>query len=363
MRILVATGGTGGHIYPALSLVEALKKKDPSADFLFVGSTDRMEAQMIPSLGYNYKSIECRGMNGSVIEKGKAALLLVSAYLKCKRIVKEFKPDFAIGFGNYISVPVLLAAHNAKVCTMIHEQNSYAGKANRLLARYVDAIVGCYKENLDQFPPEKTRILGNPRASQAANAPFERNVLKEYGLDPLKKTAVIVMGSLGSQSVNEKMTDLLMRLQGKKYQVLYVTGKAEYEAFIKKFPGNDCVKVVPYIDGLKVLRNVDFAIVRGGATTAAEITALGLPSIIIPSPYVPNNHQVLNAKVLMDQGASFMIEEKDFTSQAVIAKMEEILLDDIKLENMSKAAKKCGYIHANEDIIKWIEELKGVQHG
>ena len=115
MRILIATGGTGGHIYPALSLVEALKKENPNHEFLFVGSTDRMEAQMIPSLGYNYKSIECKGLNGSLIEKGKAVVMLLGAYLNCRKIVKNFKPDFAIGFGNYISVPVLLAAHHAHV--------------------------------------------------------------------------------------------------------------------------------------------------------------------------------------------------------------------------------------------------------
>ncbi len=363
MRILIATGGTGGHIYPALSLVEALKKENSKHEFLFVGSTDRMEAQMIPALGYRYRSINCKGLNGSLLDKGKAALMLMNAYFHCRKIVKDFKPDLAIGFGNYISVPILLAAHHAKVTTMIHEQNSYAGKANRFLAKYMDAIVGCYDENLKQFPQEKTRILGNPRASEAALMMKDRSVLKEVGLDPKKKSVVIVMGSLGSESVNEKMIEMLNQLKNKRYQVLYVTGKASYDSFIQKFKGNECVHVVPYIDGLKVMRNVDFTIARGGATTAAEITALGLPSIIIPSPYVPNNHQVLNAKVLMEKGASFMIEEKDLTPEFVISKMEEILLDEQKFHAMSEAALKCGFTHASEDMIRWIKELKGDYHG
>ena len=356
MRVLIATGGTGGHIYPALALADAMKEKDPQTEILFVGTAERMESTEIPKAGYAFEAIKAKGLNGSALAKVQAVMQLAQAYFACRKIVRQFRPDYAIGFGNYISAPVILAAHFAHVPTMLHEQNSYAGKANRFLAKYADQIVGCYPENLDQFPPQKTRILGNPRASVAARAQRDPNVVRQLGLDPARPLVVVVMGSLGSESVNAVMVIALKQMAGQSYQVLYVTGRAAYEEVRAQHLECANIKVVPYIDGVKVMVNADLAVVRGGATTAAEITVLGLPAIIIPSPYVPNNHQVLNAKALQSAGAALMIEEKDLTEGEITAKIESVVFDPIRLESMRTAAKRLGHPDASEQIYNWIQQ-------
>ncbi len=358
MRYLIATGGTGGHIYPALALIDEIKNYDTDCSVVFMGSTSRMEAQVIVEYGYDFIGIDVDSSHQGLMQKISYLLKMGKAYSKSKAVIKEFKPDIVIGFGNYISVPVIMAAHHLKIPTMIHEQNSYAGKANRFLARYVDAIVGCYQENLEQFNKEKTRIFGNPRATVAVRTKKNHHVLTDLGLNLKQPLVVIVMGSLGSQSVNEVMKDALIDMQNKAYQVLYVTGKNHYENFTENMQFSKNIKIVDYIQGLEVMVNADLCVVRGGATTAAEITALGMPSIIIPSPYVPNNHQVRNALALQNQGASIMIEEKDLSKEIIIEKIEEILNSPILKESMKLNAKKLSKEHACEDIYAWIKKLK-----
>lgn len=358
MKVILATGGTGGHIYPAMALADEILKQDADSKVLFVGSKSRMEAREIPKAGYRFYPLNIVSSSGSVFNKVASVISMFSCTLDCIQLMKKEKPDAVIGFGNYISMPVILAAHQQKILTVLHEQNSYAGKANRFLARYADAIVGCYKENLEQFPKEKTKILGNPRATLAADTLENDTVIQELGLDPSKKLVVIVMGSLGSESVNGVMKNALHQMKNKDYQILYVTGRNHYDDFTKDWQASSNIKIVPYIDGCKVMINADLCVVRGGATTAAEVTAMEMPCIIIPSPYVPNNHQVKNALALQNEGAAFMIEEKDLTEQAIINKIEEILYNNNQLNEMAKAAGRLSKKHASKDILSWINELK-----
>ncbi|MEG0076852.1 undecaprenyldiphospho-muramoylpentapeptide beta-N-acetylglucosaminyltransferase [Anaerorhabdus sp.] len=359
MRIVIATGGTGGHIYPALSLAKAMKEEDPATEFLFIGSTNRMEATEIPNAGYAYEGIDVVGMNGSLLSKVKAFYLLKKAEKKCKLILQTFKPDVVIGFGNYISVPVLWAANSLNIPTMIHEQNSYAGKANKMLAKSVNAVVGCYEENLNQFPPQKTKILGNPRATEAAKINKDKSILKKVGCSDELPLVVIVMGSLGSESVNKVLKEACRLMVGKDYQALVVTGKKGYDDFIQSFSSTERIHVVPYIDGIEVMCLADLVVVRGGATTSAEITALGLPSIIIPSPYVPNNHQVMNALALQNKNAAIMIEEKDLNAKILVNKIDEVLSNKELQQEMSRQAKQLGKPNASPDMIQWILDLVG----
>ncbi|SJZ98548.1 undecaprenyldiphospho-muramoylpentapeptide beta-N-acetylglucosaminyltransferase [Anaerorhabdus furcosa] len=359
MRIVIATGGTGGHIYPALSLAKAIKEEDPSAEFLFIGSTNRMEATEIPNAGYKYQGIDVIGMNGSILSKIKAFYLLKKAEKKCKTILETAKPDIVIGFGNYISVPVCWAAKSLGIPVMLHEQNSYAGKANKMLAKSADAVVGCYEENLSQFPSQKTRILGNPRASEAAKMIQDKTILKKYGLVDNLPLVVIVMGSLGSESVNKVLKQASKRMDGKNYQALVVTGKKGYDEFIESCKSTGHVHIVPYIEGIEVMCLASLVVVRGGATTSAEITALGLPSIIIPSPYVPNNHQVMNALALQNKNAAIMIEEKDLTAENLVEKIDEILSNEALQKEMSLHAKELGKPNASHDMMEWIKDLVG----
>lgn len=359
MRIVIATGGTGGHIYPALSLADTIKKKKKNTEILFIGSNNRMESKEIPQAGYQFRGIDVIGMNGTIYSKIKALTLIKKAENECKKILKDFHPDIVIGFGNYISVPVIMAACQLKIPTMIHEQNSYAGKANKMLSKKVDAIVGSYKENLKQFPLKKTRILGNPRASEASVIEKDEKFIKSFDLSPDLPLAIFVMGSLGSTSVNQILKLVCEKMNGKNYQAIVVTGKQGYDEFITSFQNSENVKVVPYIDGLNAMKNATVVVARGGATTSAEITAMGIPAILIPSPYVPNNHQVCNALALQNENAAIMIEEKDLTADFLIEKLEKVLYDCNLQKEMMTNAKKLAKPNASQDILQWIEQLIG----
>lgn len=354
MRVIIATGGSGGHIYPALALAdEIMKNKDNK--ILFVGSNKKMEHTVIPELGYDFFGMEVQGMNGNIFDKLTSAAKIGASYFKCRKLIRDFKPDLVIGFGNYISVPITLAASSLKVPTMLHEQNSYAGKANKFLASKVDLVVGCYEENIKDFGNAKTKILGNPRASQAKNTIKDKSVLNTFDLNPEMKTIVCFMGSLGSETVNKVLEEAGETLDNKEYQTIIVTGKKHFDTFAYK--GGKNVKVVPYIDGLKVMAACDACVIRAGATTAAEITVLGLPSIMIPSPYVPNNHQYYNALALANKNASILLEEKDLSVASLIDKMDLLMNNDELRNEMSKNAMLLGTPNASEDILKEIEGL------
>lgn len=356
MKIVIATGGTGGHIYPALSLADALLENKDN-DVLFIGSSTRMESKEIPEKGYNFKGLNVIGTNGGLTNKVKSVLLLVKARSECIKILKDYKPDVVIGFGNYISVPVILAAKKLGIKTMIHEQNSVAGKANVFLSRFVDGIIGSYNENLNQFDNSKTRIFGNPRASESSKIDKDVNMYNELGLDENKSLVLIVMGSLGSESVNKVLEEYCDIVSEIDYQVLIVTGKKQFDDF--KFKGNEFIKVVPYIDGLKVMKLSDLVVMRSGATTCAEVSALGKASITIPSPYVPNNHQYINAKTLEKLNSTIVIEESNLTASLLKETIDKLMNNEELRNNMSYNALKAGKVNASEDIIKWIKELVG----
>lgn len=359
MRMLIATGGTGGHIYPALALADAAKERYKDIDILFVGNDDRMEAVEVPAHGYAFTGLHASGLTGNILKKAKAILLMTSCYRKARSIINTFKPDIVIGFGGYVSAPVMLAAHHKKIKTMIHEQNSVVGVSNKIVAKYMDAIVICYDKCFAQLSSKKTRLLGNPRATNAVSTAFDKAYYESFGFDMKKPLILVVMGSLGSTSVNEIMKDALPTMD-KKYQILFVTGKQNYKE-IKKSIQVAHVKVIDYVKQLDIMPHVDLLIARAGATTAAEITALGTPSILIPSPYVAHNHQFYNASVLVEKKAAFMIEEKDLNKDSLRCKIERIMKDDELRKTMHEQALALGKPQASKDILDWCEEMKKVK--
>ena len=352
MKIAIVAGGTGGHIYPALTLADALKNK--GHELVFIGSNDRMEKDVIPDRGYEYIGLDVYTTRGSIIQKVKSLLSMVSAYFKCLKILKGF--DMAIGFGNYISIPVMLSAIRLKLKTIIHEQNSFVGRANRLLDKRVDLVIGSYNENLDQFSNPNTKILGNPQSSKALNIKKDRKIIEDLGLDPDKKTIVIFMGSLGSSSVNEILIDYF-KMMDDSYQVVFSTGKSHYDDVVSKVEAKDNLKIFERIDGINVLNNSDLLVSRAGATTITEICALGKPAILIPSPFVPNNHQYYNGKALVDIDAAIMIEEKDLSSKRLNDEINKLIHDEHRLKQLGNNAKKLNNPNVLDDIIEEIERL------
>lgn len=352
MKITMVAGGTGGHIYPALTLADGLTAK--GHEVAFIGSADRMEHKIIPEHGYCYTAIEVLSTRGSLLNKAKSLLSLIRAYFACLTLLKG--QDLVIGFGNYISVPVALAARHLGLKLVLHEQNSFVGRANRFLEKYADLVIGSYQENLQQFHNPHTLILGNPQSSKVYGVRKTPAVLKEMGLDPEKKTVVIFMGSLGSDTVNSVLMDYFKELDGS-YQVIYATGSSNYELVKQTVPETAYLKIFERINGIEVMANADLLVSRAGATTLAEVTALGVAAILIPSPYVPNNHQFYNGMALCKQNAAMMIEEKDLSVPELKLRIAELLMDDDKRRMLAENAGKMANRQVLEDIIKEIEKL------
>lgn len=352
MRIIFATGGTGGHLYPAIALMRYLEKKYENVECLFVGTTNRLEATVIPQLGYNYKGVHVLGLTGSIPKKMKAVGVFVNSLRHTRKIVKDFKPDLVIGFGGYVSASIVLSASMLGVKTMIHEQNSIIGLANKMLINKVDKIICCYELAYEKFPKEKTYLLGNPRATEVFNATKNPDILKQYNLDPMKKTVLVVMGSLGSASVNKILINVLKQIANEEYQLIYVTGKNNFESF-KDSIGNlsDNVKLVPYIDDMPSLLQVcDLVVSRAGASTLAELTAIGSAMILIPSPYVASNHQEFNALELVNKKAALMIRENELTSEKLLNEINHLIKNPILIEELKQNALKLGKIDACQTI-------------
>ena len=351
-KVYIATGGTGGHINPALALADILKKQYPDCQITFFGSSNRMEADVIPAHGYPFHGMKMSGMNGGVTAKLKSLFSLLAAERQCRKLLKQERPDICIGFGNYISVPLIMAAHKLHLPTMIHEQNSFAGKANKMLSRYADAAVGCYDENQSSFVAERFRNLGNPEATLAVEKETA-DLYGQYGLDRNKPLVFFMMGSLGSETVSA-VIDRTCALLPDDLQVLIAAGKENPYRFTAK---RDNIRIESYVDGASALKLADLSVTRAGATTICEITALGVPSILVPSPYVPNNHQVFNAMKLVDKNAARMIEEKDLTPEKLAETIVELINDPQAREAMKVNAAEQGKPAAAYEMIKWMEEL------
>ncbi len=355
LRVIISAGGTGGHIYPALAILRKIQEKEPNSEFLYIGTHNRMEKDIVPKEGIPFRSIEVYGFNRKQLWKnGQVLWCLWKAKKKCKKWMKEFKPDIVIGVGGYVTVPVLKAAQELGIKTFLHEQNSVAGKANLMLAKKTDLIGVSFASSKSSFPKGKTVFTGNPCSEDALlKKPMKR---EELGLSNDKKLILMVMGSLGATTVNQVLVEFL-KDANHRYQYLFVTGKTDYEDISKEsFPEN--VKVVPYLDNMtRIMSQVDLMITRAGASTLSEIMALKVPSILIPSPYVPNNHQYKNAMDLVSSHAALLLEEKELTKETLADKIEEVLLSSKKQEEMKENLSHMGVSNSATLIYEEIQKL------
>lgn len=336
MKIILTAGGTGGHIYPALGVIEELKK-DKNNQFLYIGTKDRMESTIVPSLDIKYESLEVYGLTRNIKRNIKNVKCIISSYKKAKKIISEFKPDYVIGFGGYVTYPVIMAAHKLKVKTAIHEQNKIPGKTNKLLSKYADITFISFRESKDYFK-NKVVYSGNPCGQKAIT--IEAHDKTKLGFSKNKKLILIVMGSLGSEVINEKLKDFLSNYNDDNSEILFVTGKASYNDF-KDVKVSSKVKVVPFYNELSGLMKVaDLIISRAGASTISEILSLNLPSILIPSPYVANNHQYYNAKDLSDKGLSIILEQENLTTITLKNAINECFANENKMKEKLKQVPK-----------------------
>ncbi len=348
----MVTGGTGGHIYPALALADYIKEHK-GYEVTFVGNEDRMEATLIPNQGYAFYGLKTSGLAGSVFSKIKAVLQSVRAISKAKQLLKKENPDVIVAFGGYVSLPVCIAAKKLHKKVILHEQNSIAGKANKMASAYADCVIICYENARKDFPKNKVLLLGNPRATLASKHAFDQQAFAALGMDTSKPLGLIVMGSLGSSSVADRLKDMLPKIQ--EVNFLYVAGKNNVES-AKALEANN-VKVVDYVDQLAIIDAFDFVICRAGATTAAELAASGTLSILIPSPYVANNHQYYNAKAMVDDGYAFMIEEKNLDEKELRRDIDAYINEPVLVDEMKKAAIAHGFQDACANIVEVIEQI------
>ena len=356
MRVIVSAGGTGGHIYPAIAIINKIKEEEPKSEVLYIGTSDRMEKDLIPALGINYKEIKVSGLKRKLtLENIKVLYQFLNARSKCKKIIKEFDPDIVIGAGGYVTGPVIWAAKKLGKRTFIHEQNSVVGLSNKYLTKYADKIGVSFSSTLNEFPKDKVVLTGNPCSEKAIK--MKKANKETYKLDKNKKLVLIVMGSLGSRTVNDKIVSFLNDFKDKKYEVMFVTGNSYYEKVKKlKIPAN--VKIVPFIYEMPSLMKVtDLMVTRAGASTMSEITALNVPAIFIPSPYVTNNHQYKNAMDLVSQNAALILEEKDLNSENLIKLIDDTLSNKEEYTKIKNNLKKLGIKDSAERIY---EVLKGM---
>lgn len=364
IHILVSGGGTGGHIFPAVSIANALKEKMPDSEILFVGAEGRMEMERVPAAGYKIKGLPIQGFNrANKLANIKVLFRLFKSLLMARSIVKEFKPDVAVGVGGYASGAALWAASSLNVPSLIQEQNSYAGVTNKLLAKKVSKICVAY-DNMERFfPADKIIKTGNPVRQNLCAQVDKELAYKEFGFDPNKKTIVVIGGSLGARTVNNSLLAGVRKLAAEQdVQVLWQTGKIyidEMKAKISDLPADSGVVVTDFISRMDYAYAVaDLVVSRAGASSISELCLLGKPVILVPSPNVAEDHQTKNALALSTKDAAILIHDKDAVAQLVDTALLTIR-DEAKLkslsENISKLAEKDSANRIADEVIKLIK--------
>ena len=360
MRIIFSGGGTGGHIYPALTLIDTIKNKLPDTNFLYVGTEKGMESDIVPKTGINFSAMKLEGglERHFTLENFKRAANAIFSIKRAGKIIDEFKPDVVVGTGGYVCGPILLAASLKNIPTLIQEQNAVAGITNKILSNFVTKIAVGSRQALKNFPAAKTVYTGNPIRAEVLTGKREDG-LREFNFSDDKPVILISGGSRGARSINNAMIDVLKHADNFNAQFLHVTGKGEFDSVTEKLgavPPN--VKVVPYLYNMPLaMAMADLAIFRAGATGLAELTARGVPAILIPYPYAAENHQEFNAMELVKVGAAKMILNKDLTSEILTAQIDELIKNPATLKEMAAASLSIGRPQAAAEIADLILSL------
>ncbi|WP_119789361.1 undecaprenyldiphospho-muramoylpentapeptide beta-N-acetylglucosaminyltransferase [Flavobacterium anhuiense] len=356
-KFILSGGGTGGHIYPAIAIANELKLQFPDAEFLFVGARDKMEMQKVPQAGYKIKGLWIAGLQRKLtLQNLMFPLKLASSLLESKRIIKKFKPDVVIGTGGFASGPLLQAAGSAGIPTVVQEQNSYPGITNKLLSKKANAICVAY-QNLERFfPKEKIVLTGNPVRQDLIDIESKRDeAVAFYGLDPNKKTLLVLGGSLGARRINQLIEKELQNFLSQDVQVIWQCGKLYFEEYKKYNQPN--VKVVDFIERMDfVYAASDVIISRAGASSVSELCIVGKPVIFIPSPNVAEDHQTKNAQAIVDAKGAILLKESELDSQFSIV-FEALLKDHGKQKQLSDNIKKLAKPKATQDIVAEIVKL------
>lgn len=359
-KIIIAGGGTGGHIFPAIAIARALQKQEPGIQLLFVGAKGKMEMEKVPEAGYLIQGLDIAGMDrGQWWKNISLPFKIIKSLRQAKNIIRQFKPDLAIGVGGYSSFPVLRKAQQMGIPTVIQEQNSYAGKSNKILGKKVKEIFVAFEGMGKFFPEEKIMKTGNPVRDTIVD--YKRNTAearKRFGLDPQKKTLFITGGSLGARSISEAIIAGLNRLLENNIQLIWQTGKLFHETVLQAARGHeDYVKVFDFIHDMEVAYDAaDIIISRSGASTIAELCVAGKAVIFVPYPFSAEDHQTKNAMALVGKRAALTVPNAEVNEKLVSEAIH--LFDDKNLQDLLRNnVKKLAVTDADERIASEILKL------
>lgn len=365
MRVLFTCGGTAGHINPALGVAGRIKQQIPEAEFLFVGAEGHMETELVPREGYTLRTVRISGFQRSLKPEKLLANLrtagrVVTSLKLARRIIREFQPDVAVGTGGYVCYPVLKAAADMGVPTLVHESNAIPGLTTRLLEKQMDRILVGFEESRQYYKhPDKVQVTGTPVRVDFRSAD-RRQARQALGLDPQQPLVLAVFGSLGAGYMNTAMEGFIHRMRSDRhFRLIYATGKQYYAAVRTRLEAEGPLPAVAdvreYIyDMPLVMSAADVILCRGGASTISELTYLGMPAVIVPSPNVVNNHQENNARVLEKAGAAKMLLEGAFDGDRLYDTVTELLYDGAALEKMHKASLQLGVPDAADRIASMV---------
>ena len=369
MKVIVAAAGTAGHINPGLAIANKIKEKETNSDIIFIGTTRGLENDLVPRAGYKLKTIDAYGLSKKLsFNNIKNMYKTYKGLGEAKRIVKEFKPDLVVGTGGYICGAVVMAAHKYKVPVVLHESNAFPGRATKLLAKYSEKVFISFEDARDKIKNAKEIICtGTP--VKIRKREYEINekskIIKALKLSETKPIVLIFGGSQGAKKINEAIVGIIKKNLNKNYQVIWATGPKQYDVVKEKLESDNIyinkienMKIVPYIYNMEEVMNVsDVIIARSGAMTITEISNLGKASILIPLPNVSQDHQLYNAKVLENIGASKIILNNDLTEDNLNNAVEEIILNKQNLLQMGKNAFKISTENVEEKIYNEIKNV------
>ncbi len=360
MKILIGGGGTGGHIYPALALARFAQAEDSAADILFVGTEKGLENKIIPSAGFQLKTIPARGFQRNFKQIVSVVFDLLRGLREAGRIIDNFRPNVVLGTGGYVAAPLVISGLIKRCPVVLHEQNALPGLVNRRLAPFVKKVCLSFEETGQRLPRRsKTTYTGNPRASEVSALTREEGC-RFFGLDAGQRNILIYGGSRGALRLNEVITEYIKEgLFPEGVNMIYVTGDIYYGDVMRELEDtNEKIKVFSYLAEMpEALAAADLAVTRSGATTLAELTALGVPAILVPSPNVVANHQYYNARLLFDAGAAVLIEEKDFNQHRLQQEIERLLAEPELLNEMKEKSRALGVIDAAERLYRCLQEV------
>lgn len=352
-RVLISGGGTGGHIFPALSIANAVRRRFPEAEILFVGALGRMEMERVPAAGYRIEGLPVAGFDRKRLWRNFGVLIkLWKSLRKARRIVRDFRPDIAVGVGGYASGPVLKQAQKQGVPTLLQEQNSYAGVTNKLLAKKAKAICVAY-DGMDRFfPAASITKTGNPVRTDLENCTLtQAEAKRQLGFDSEKLLVLAVGGSLGARTVNQAIAASLPMLRDKGVSLMWQTGRYGAPEFQKLAGGYDNVRATTFISDMDVAyRAADLVVSRAGAGTISELQNLGKACVLVPSPNVAEDHQRHNAEALSTRGAAVMILDAEAVA-TLPATLESLITDPAKGAALSSEISKMALRNADEKIV------------